>query len=223
MLDTQPMSRQLFDLEGIFLDFLEGDARKPKSIMLQVEQEQIAISIPKELRASIRGYIQPGDRIRCIGRTKVDFKAGTIKLKAYQLFSLQSHPEAEQSVTIRPDISTSSETSHTYVHSFLAKHSDGLKGPTRSKILVCHKSGCQRQGGRQIAAALEQALQEHGLQDQVEIQYTGCQKRCSKAPSLMIMPGKHRYDRLTPQSISALVKEHFCPTELRSTSSHVDL
>ena len=63
--------------------------------------------------------------------------------------------------------------------------------------------------------ALEQVLQEHQLQEHVQIQYSGCQKRCSKAPSLMIMPGKHRYDRLTAKSLSAIVEEHFLAPELR--------
>ncbi|MEO1402988.1 MAG: hypothetical protein AAFV72_17310, partial [Cyanobacteria bacterium J06635_1] len=89
MPDTKQLPPRMFTLEGTFLGYLGKSPNKVKSIVLEVEQEQIFIKLPKELRATLQEYhLQPGHRVRCIGRTQIDLKAGVIKLKAYQLFPL---------------------------------------------------------------------------------------------------------------------------------------
>jgi (2Fe-2S) ferredoxin len=197
MSNVQTRPSRMFNLEGTLIGFLGDDARHPKSIALDVDQEQLAVQLPKELRASAQSYLKPGDRVRCVGCTRVDFKAGIIKLKAYQIF-LES-PCAFESPTPSCQATTST-----------VSQTPSAKSAKPAKIMICHKSGCQKRGGRKVVAALEAALQDHQLTDQVEIHYTGCQKRCSKAPSLTIMPGKHRYDSLNVKNVSALVEEHFC-------------
>ncbi len=203
MLNAQQIPSRRFNLEGTLIGFLGDHARKPKSLVLEVEQEQLAIQLPKTLRPHIQNYLQPGDRVSCVGSTQVDFKAGIIKLKAAQIFCLTP-----------PAIATPPSN----------RDSEQLPCPNRqpcpqntpaanAKILVCRKSGCQKRQGRAVVAAVEQALRDYELEDQVKLQYTGCQKSCSKSPSLTIMPGKHRYSRLKPQHIPALIEEHFCPTE----------
>ena len=191
---------RLFNLEGTLIGFVGSDPRQPKSIALEVEQEQLTVKLPKELRPRIQSYLQPGDRVRCIGNTQVDLKAGLIKLKAYQVFASQPQPQA------------SNQRAQAAAHPNLPTPPTPTPTPTpeAAKILICHKSGCQKRGGRQLAVALEQALVTYRLQDQVEIQYTGCQKRCSKAPSLTVLPGKHRYDKLKTHNVTALIEEHFC-------------
>lgn len=210
MLDVQQLPPRMFILEGIFLGCLGKKIYKPKSIILEVEQEQLVIKLPKELRASLHEYrLQPGSRIRCIGRSQVDFKAGAIKLKAYQIFPL-SPPDEDTPPPVTPQTPISTIVASPRVSS---GHRPVSAGQKRAKVLVCRKSGCQKRGGRQLVSTLEKLLQEHQLQDQVEIQYTGCQKRCSKAPTVTIMPGKYRYDRLNPQNLSTLVEQHFCRSE----------
>jgi (2Fe-2S) ferredoxin len=195
-----------FNLDGICRGFLGEEKRKPKSLLLEVDGECLAIKLPKELRPNIQQWLQVGDRVRCVGRSHIDHKAGVIKLKAYQVFSLAPGAEATASTTV------SDLTSPEVVGSPATPSPKRKQG----KIIVCQKSGCQKRGGRQMIAALEQVLQQHQLQDQVEIRYTGCQKRCSKAPTLTIMPGKHCYDRLNPNHLSALIEEHFCPPDALS-------
>ncbi|MEO0352229.1 MAG: (2Fe-2S) ferredoxin domain-containing protein [Cyanobacteria bacterium P01_A01_bin.15] len=192
----------MFTLDGIFLGCLGKKPTKVNSIVLEVEQEQLVIQLPKELRATLGEYnLQPGSRIRCIGRSRVDFKAGAISLKAYQLFPLAAAaPPAVAASPEPPVVSTGSKK--------------------RGKILVCRKSGCQKRGGRQLISTLETALQEYQLQGKVEIQYTGCQKRCSKAPTVTIMPGRHRYDRLSFKDVPALIKKHFTIPEPGHTEPH---
>lgn len=223
MLDASPLPSRMFNLEGTFLGFLGDNPRKPRSIILEVDQEPMAIRLPKELRSRPHECLKPGDRIHCVGRSEVDFKARVIKLQAYQIFSVAPAPEtaAEPAPPMPPVVADGIPIEPSLEPPLPAPPAPTAK-PQWGTIKLCHKSGCQKRGGRQIAAALEQALQDHHLQDQVTVQYTGCQKRCSKAPSLTIMPGKHRYDRLHPRNISALIEEHFCLPESRSTPSHGD-
>ena len=195
MLDAE-QPPYLFTLDGIFLGCLGKKTTKVTSIVLEVAQEQLVIKLPKELRATLGEYqLQPGSRIRCIGRSRIDPKAGAITLKAYQLFPLAT-AETPAPKAVAANVSQGS-----------AVVSTGSK--KRGKVLVCRKSGCQKRGGRQLISTLETVLQEHQLHSQVEIQYTGCQKRCSKAPTLTIMPGRYRYDRLSFKDVSALIKKHF--------------
>ncbi|MEM8807032.1 MAG: (2Fe-2S) ferredoxin domain-containing protein [Cyanobacteria bacterium P01_G01_bin.38] len=222
MPDTKQLPPRMFTLEGTFLGYLGKSPNKVKSIVLEVEQEQILIKLPKELRATLREYqLQPGHRVRCIGRTQIDLKAGVIKLKAYQLFPLP--PRSDDPPLTAPSAAPSAIS----VSKIVASPRVVGRPPTaarqkRAKVLVCRKSGCQKRGGRQLVAKLEQILQAHQLDGQVEIEYTGCQKRCSKAPTLTVMPGKHRYDRLSLKSLPTLVEKHFCASEQGSAPNSVD-
>ncbi|WP_017298859.1 hypothetical protein [Nodosilinea nodulosa] len=83
----------MFNLEGTLLGFIGGNSSRPKAIVLGVEDEQIAITLPKELRPFITRSVSAGDRLRCIGSTQVDFQAGVIRLKSHQVFVL---PPVEQ-------------------------------------------------------------------------------------------------------------------------------
>ena len=200
---TKHLPPYMFSLEGNFLGYLGKSPNKIKALVLEFEQEQLTIKLPKAVRMSLQTYnLQMGDQIRCIGRSQVDFNAGVIKLKAYYVVPLQPPGDAAPTAPNGPS-------------SALAAHAVSEYGAVatkqkRAKVLVCRKSGCQKRGTRQVISTLETLLEEYQLHDQVEIQYTGCQKRCSKAPTLTIMPGKHRYDQLNPQGLSHLVEQHFC-------------
>ncbi len=209
MFETQQAPPWMFDLQGTVLGFLGKNPNKPKSIVLEVEQEPLAIKLPKQLRTTLRLHFQPGHRIRCIGRSQVDAKAGVIRLEAYHLFTLPPD-SGDGRLAPPPTAPTAAVTPSPCQRAADRERSSGSGKLKRSKILVCKKSGCQKRGGRQLLVALEQALREYQLYDRVEICSSGCQKRCSKAPSLTIMPGKHRYDQLGPENLSALIEEHFC-------------
>lgn len=203
MLDTQQLPPHRFVLEGIFLGYLNPKQKKKKAIVLEIDQEQCVIKLPKKVRASLQNHqLQAGERIRCIGRSRVDFKAGVISLKAYQVFRLP--PSADNSRSALPKTPVSTIVASPRVSADLP-----ISTGKKAKILVCRKSGCQKRGSRQLVATLETLLQQHQLTDRVNIQYTGCQKRCSKAPTLTIMPGNHRYDRLDLHTVHGLIKQHF--------------
>jgi NADH:ubiquinone oxidoreductase subunit E len=82
---------------------------------------------------------------------------------------------------------------------------------------VCRQPKCQKRGGQQLIAALQQALHDghahRKLQSQVKVQYTGCQKQCSDAPTLTIFPGNHRYSRVKPARLLAILQRHLAETD----------
>jgi hypothetical protein len=82
------MPPQMFHLEGTFLGFLGNDAQNPTFLVLEVEQEPITIKLPRTLQPSIPRSAVVGDRLQCIGRSQIDYKAGLIKLRAYQILFL---------------------------------------------------------------------------------------------------------------------------------------
>jgi (2Fe-2S) ferredoxin len=193
----------MFNLEGTFQSFIGRHSSKPKSIVLEVETEPIVIKLPKELRAYAGATLKPGDRLRCIGSSHVDFKAGVIKLKAYQVFFLS---ELAAALPSQDAAAVGQPLTPTQMPPTRPK-------PNRSKILVCRKSGCQKRGGRKMVEAMERILEAYQLTDQVEIHYTGCNKRCSKAPTLTVMPGKYCYEKVNAADLTALIEEHFCPSD----------
>lgn len=204
MLETKPIPPGIFRIEGTLLECSGKSLDKSKFIVLEVEQEAIPIKLPKQLRDLRRQHLQPGDHIKCIGRSQIDFDAGVIRLEAYGLFPLSPDAEDTPVATVPIASSTLSSQPHTtWVQ-------PPPRSPKRAKVLFCKKSGCQKRGGRQLVVGLERILQQFQLQDQVDIAYSGCQKRCSKAPSLTIMPGRHYYDRLTLKKLTDIIQKHFC-------------
>ena len=214
----------MFNLDGTFLGFVGDDPAKAKAIYLDVEGEWLTIKLPKEVRTVLRSRLQPGDYLRCIGRT--EFDGSTIKLKAHQVFVLlpprptpcphPPHPTTDLSPSV---ISSSGKNSPSTAPSAGLSASHPSQRPNSHpaahaiKIQVCRKSGCQRRGGRQLVEALKQALRDRNLHSQVEIQYTGCQSHCSKAPTFTVMPGGHRYSRVKLSRLSGVLDRHFAPAK----------
>lgn len=47
---------------------------------------------------------------------------------------------------------------------------------------------------------------DRGLEDRVAIERTGCLKRCSQAPNMVLMPGKTRLSGMEPDAIVTLLE-----------------
>lgn len=90
MSGSTQMPPWMFNLDGTFLGFLIHAPGQPPYLALDVEQEQMAIQLPLPLWESLQPLLTPGARIRCIGRSQLDFQAKTLKLSAYQVFALPS-------------------------------------------------------------------------------------------------------------------------------------
>lgn len=162
-----------FQAEGEFLSWENPD--QLKYFNLAVETGVLKIKLAKELRTSLGLRVRPGDRLWVAGLQKLNPKTQASKLKACRVKLVE----------------VGSPT-------LLGKSANDRK----AKILVCQKSGCLKRGGQGLCRALESELSDRGLQERVTIERTGCLKRCSSGPNLVVMPGKQHYSRIRPDAIA---------------------
>jgi (2Fe-2S) ferredoxin len=173
-----------FQLEGEFAGFVGESGSKSKYLRLAVAEQELRIKLAKDLRSVLPGELLPGDRVCVLGEKKFKGDLGKLTLKAYQVERLSCTLE-----NCSPN---------------------NLPCPQKGKILLCQKSGCLKRGGKHLYQALEQALVQLGLREFVTIEGTGCQKRCKKAPNMVLMPGKVKCASIPPQAIPALIEQHYC-------------
>ena len=202
MSKSKDSQRSEFSLEGRFLGFELEDGYKFKRMHVATSEGEFWIKLTKESRASVVStfmatgrVLSPGDWIHVSGEKKLDGKTGVEKLKAYAIApttpgSLEAAPEKSREAT-----------------------ACGSATKPKATILVCQKSDCMKRGGRAVCQALESTLRDRGLTDQVEIKGTGCMKHCKAGPNMVVMPGKARYSRIHPESVSTIIDQHFPPVD----------
>jgi (2Fe-2S) ferredoxin len=192
--DLQPWQ---FEFEGQFLGFDGYAGDKLKYLRLSFLNETVQVKLTKDLRHFARFNLSVGERIRVSGMGKLDPESGDIKLKAQQIVPTDclNCPSAETVEQISVQAPTESEipTISTKVRT----------------ILVCHKSGCLKHGGKKLYHAIESALRDRGLLGKIAIEPTGCLKRCSAgSPNLMFMPGKKHCSGVKFGDIPTLLEKH---------------
>lgn len=183
-----------FQLEGQFLGFISKPNGQLKSLRLSIDKRELRIKLDKGLRGSLGTGLASGDWIQVLGEQKFKGSFSEFKLKAFQVNRLSCSLECKENKT-----TNSLET---------APSSCSKKG----KILLCNKSDCAKNGGRQLYEELQKTLCRLGLEDSVTIQKTSCQKRCSKAPNMILMPGKAKCSKPNPKTIDNLLRDHYLET-----------
>lgn len=185
-----------FSLEGRFLNFVFEDGYKLKYLRMGTSEGECCIKLCKELRASFELKLIPGDWVQVVGEKKLDLKTGKLKLKAERVI-----PAAASHTETIPVKTT----------------------PVKSKasILVCQKSDCMKRGGKAVCQALQAALSDRDLEDQVAIKGTGCLKQCKSGPNIVVMPDKTRYSRIQSEQIPALIDKHFPVQSLDKSDCHL--
>ncbi|MEH2305988.1 (2Fe-2S) ferredoxin domain-containing protein [Nostoc sp.] len=184
-----------FCLEGRFINFVIKDGYKLKGLMLGTHEGESYIKLAKHLRAAFDLRLPSGTWLQVVGYKKHDLKDGTVTLKAERVMAARSdigRVETIAPVQEPPCI-------------------DNVKvKPAKAKatILVCQKSDCMKRGGKAVCQALEAALSDRGLEDQVTIKGTGCMKNCKAGPNL-VMPDKTRHSRIQAAQVPALMNQHF--------------
>ena len=184
-----------FALEGRFLGYAADDRGKLKFIRLASTSEH-HIKLSKDLRSQ---RLSPGEWIRVVGSRQVNPITGQVKLKAEALTIARPLSLAPAAFPVAEAKSSKPET-----------------------ILVCQKSDCCKLGAKAIASALQTAIQEQGLADQVIVKGTGCMKRCKAGPNL-VMPDKTRYAKISPKAIPALIEQHFDPAAKFSSAKSAQI
>lgn len=194
MCNFQPQSS--FFLEGQFLGFEQKSSGKIKSLRMAVENNVLQIKLPKESRVKLKQVLVPGDRIKVTGERKQKYFTDLPKLTAYQVNKVSECSGENCPNDCLPTIDIVAATPNS----------------KKVKILMCQKSGCMKRGGKKLSRELEAALGDRGLQDRVVIEYTGCLKCCSSAPNVVLMPGKIRCSKMSPQKIVDLLADKLSPT-----------
>lgn len=167
-----------------------------RGLQISSAQGKHTLKFSKKLRSRLADHpepwLQPGVWVEITVKQKFEADSGQPKLtiKAIQhLSTIAAFPT--------PESIQSSETP-------VLKPAQ----PPKEKILFCQKSDCMKRQGKAVCAALEAALEEYELTDRVALKGTGCLKRCSAGPNL-VMPDKVRYSKVRPQDVPAIVAKHF--------------
>ncbi len=182
-----------FSLEGEIQEAIAKDG-KLKYLKIATSERLELVKLSKELRKSFPPIAIPGSVVRVSGEKKLDPKTGKVKLKAdSQVLVSKSGATADGGVVVEAD--------------FGAQKS--APSQKKAKILVCQKSDCNKRGAGGVCKALEAALSDRGLAEQVTIQKTGCLKQCKAGPNIVMLPNKERYSKIDPQEIPELIEKHF--------------
>ncbi|MGB5634693.1 MAG: (2Fe-2S) ferredoxin domain-containing protein [Waterburya sp.] len=166
--------------------------QKLKYIKLVTEQGKYWIKVPKKLREKIAS-LNPGCQLEVSGTSKQHPKTGKTKYKA-------------QTVVLIPENTEQTAKTKTKKVSLLPVFDSKLK--SKAKVLICQRSNCWKKGGKKVCQELETILGDRGLIGEIPIKKTGCLKQCKKAPALVMMPDKARYNRVKPKQVAELVEKH---------------
>ncbi|WP_026732501.1 (2Fe-2S) ferredoxin domain-containing protein [Fischerella sp. PCC 9605] len=214
-----------FCLEGRFLDFVIKDGYKLKGLLLATSEGECYVKLAKHLRIAFDWRLPPGIWLQVVGEKKYDRKTGTLKLKAERVMAASSERGRGASAVDgfsgikhlalgewESGRNSSSPPPHLPITPSIT---DAKPQPTKvATILVCQKSDCMKRGGKAMCQALQSALSDRGLEDQVTIKATGCMKNCKAGPNL-VMPDKTRYSHIQATQVPALIDKHFATNQVK--------
>jgi (2Fe-2S) ferredoxin len=167
---------------------------KIKYINLATDQGKYCLKIPKKLRKSISS-LSPGCQLEVVGISKQHPKTDKVKYKAQTVIIIPPKLESEISPTIKTKTVSLLPVLNTEVKS-------------KAQVLICQKSNCWKNGGKEVCQQLETSLSDRGLTEKVPIKKTGCLKKCKQAPTIVMMPDKARYSKVKPNQVENLVEKH---------------
>ncbi|MEW5866355.1 MAG: NADH-quinone oxidoreductase subunit NuoF [Bacillota bacterium] len=78
----------------------------------------------------------------------------------------------------------------------------------RAHILVCSGAGCVSSGCRAVYEALMKGLEAEGVLGEARVVQTGCIGSCDLGPVVVIYPEGTFYERVRPEDVSDIVREH---------------
>ncbi|MCL2320571.1 MAG: FAD-dependent oxidoreductase [Oscillospiraceae bacterium] len=81
-------------------------------------------------------------------------------------------------------------------------------------ILVCGGAGCVSSGCGEIEKAVNEALEDFKLADQVLVIETGCMGTCAVGPVMLIEPEGVFYTKLTPEKVRKIIDMHLCKDKI---------
>lgn len=76
------------------------------------------------------------------------------------------------------------------------------------RVHVCCGPTCTQFRPKELLTALEEELRTLGIEDDVSIQLSACRNRCEQSPSMNVYPGPVFYNRLTPEGVREIARQH---------------
>jgi (2Fe-2S) ferredoxin len=179
----------------------KNQKKKIKYLQLETEESSYWIKIPRQLKKQIPN-LSPGCQLEIRGRAKQGSKTGKIskiKYKAQTIIIIATESLEVLNTPIQ---------AKTQIASLLPVLNSKIQPKSKAKVLICGKSNCWKKGGQKVCGAIESVLSDRGLTQQIPIQKTGCLKQCKKAPTLIMMPDKARYNKVQPKQAREMVEQH---------------
>jgi (2Fe-2S) ferredoxin len=179
----------------------KNQKKKIKYLQLETEESSYWIKIPRQLKKQIPN-LSPGCQLEIRGRAKQGSKTGKIskiKYKAQTIIIIATESLEVLDTPIQ---------AKTQIASLLPVLDGKIQPKSKAKVLICGKSNCWKKGGQKVCGAIESVLSDRGLTQQIPIQKTGCLKQCKKAPTLIMMPDKARYNKVQPKQAREMVEQH---------------
>ena len=201
-----------FCLEGRFLDFAIKDGYKLKGLLLATAEGECYVKLAKDLRAAFNLQLAKGTWLQVLGEKTLDLKTGEVKLKASRVMAAGGDREtggqgSQRRAEVPSVEATGVDRGRTGESVGMSSFGDKKAKPAKATILVCQKSDCMKRGGTGVCRALEAALSDRSLSNEVTIKGTGCMKNCKAGPNL-VMPDKTRYSRIQASQVPALIDKH---------------
>lgn len=197
-------------IEGRFLGFATGKSSPFKYLLIESPSGvQTEIKLSKSLRLMLFRYLVPGDLIRVIGKQKIDKLTGEPRLKAHEVLKVEAIQPRTVALADAPSSLAQSQGKAATAPAKAAAKQSQAKGRKKSRVLVCKKSSCRKRGADAVCQSLAMALDQAGLNSQVEIKLTGCMDRCKAGPNIVVMPDKTKYTRVSPNQIPTIIEQHW--------------
>ena len=76
------------------------------------------------------------------------------------------------------------------------------------RVHVCCGPNCSQFQPKELLSALEDELRVLGIEDDVSLQLSACRNRCEQSPSMNVYPGPVFYNRLTPEGVREIARQH---------------
>ena len=92
----------------------------------------------------------------------------------------------------------------------------------RSHVMICGGTGCTASGSKNVQIAMQKALEEKGLQDEIRIVETGCFGLCALGPIMIIYPEGVFYCNVTEDDVPEIVEEHLLKGRIVQRLVHKD-
>jgi NADH-quinone oxidoreductase subunit F len=81
------------------------------------------------------------------------------------------------------------------------------KRSDRTVLRTCISTGCRAQKSLKLVNALENAINEQGLSDKVEIRETGCHGFCEMGPIMVVEPENIFYCKVKPDDVTDILEK----------------